>query len=326
MSLRKVALGLVFILVAQTAAFADSGDPLPPRKGPRNLTPEGTKAPNGEVNTRTGRVDYRIEDGRTPEPPPAGAGCAGEVEIQPADSEYDVTHVEQTKDKDGKVRSVVVKDYSVQVKTFACGGKVFGVVKRCKVGSGTCPPSKPRPRIAIRSVVRHLALDDTFTLPLPDIRFTPEPSNVAPLVGLPMFYGVPAEQWNREIVRVLHFCTGSGFDADCGTIEVHAKPTAVKFDPGASLEDKTIIESCQQPIPEVQSFEDARNEQKRKCAVVFQNAGVYDINIGLRYLLTATLLRYTWEGAESSIEKIPVNVWATISLPIHQVQPVLKNK
>ncbi len=256
--------------------------------------------------------------------PGAAVGWVG-VDIIPPDKDIDIVKDVITHDRNGK--QIVTSTYVRTERhiTYMCNGQVFKTIIRCI--RGDCPPPSTTPprKISINKLIKRLVDNGTLTLPMPEIVSTPKPSDIAPLVGMPFFYGVSATQFNEIITEPLTIC----FDEDCGSLIASAAPRAVYLDPKNSLpNDPDIKTTCRQPIPQINSAADAApGLPARNCAVVFQNAGHYTVEFGLAYELIWTINRWNFTQ-RPPIERgsKQLVVWTNTEITTHQIQPVLTNR
>jgi hypothetical protein len=327
---RCLAIALLLSVSVGTPATADSGVPISPSSR-ADEDPRGGGS-TGVTARKNGRVDLVATAGGsgTTDPgdqlPPGTVICMSEIEEQPEERVVDIKRKEITVDANNQEHTRLVYDHTEQQTIHSCGGQVIGIVRKCL--RGNCPPQPSLPpssaRVSIRSIVRTAAMRGSFQLPEPDAKWVPEPVRDAPLVGMPFFYGVSAEQWAQVIKRSLTVCTFGAY-VQCATIALKATIVGVAFDPLNSLRrEPGIRTTCKRPIPKVRSGDDAQREG-RDCAVVFQDSGVYDIRLGLDYRITATVTKSIDDFVRvTTNEPIDVTVWNTHSLIIKQFQPVLE--
>jgi hypothetical protein len=325
---RKV-VGVLAIAVAATVSnltpsFGDTSNPPPDnRSGNNNVIVTNPKGTNGKPVVGPTRVDLAAIAGAPPGDLPSGSGVCFSSTAVESKAEETVEYEEViTVDVNKKTIRKSVPLRTFEVKTYSCNGKVLGVSRKCV--SGKCPPAKKKKRPSIWSVVRYAVATDELMLDPPELILTPRPSSDAPLVGLPMFYGTTQAQWNLATIRYLSACSGGTDDYECQFLSVKINADTTLFDPGASLDDRSIRETCKRPTPDVHSFEDATNAG-RDCAVVFQNAGTFEVRFGLRYHLDVVVITFSEEdGANSRQADIYATAWQSMSLTTRQRQPVLK--
>jgi hypothetical protein len=339
----------------QAAAWAQTGKSPSPsgrRKSSQSVTPIPTGQPAGpstdgsNIPSGDGGLDLENSSGDPRDIEADAQSCGGAVQLHPRSVYEEVLGTATFTDKDGKRTTQTIVNEIWQVHTMMCGGKPFATVRKCVGGQKPCPPKHPR-RVSLKAIIGHGALRSTLTLPMPRMQFTPEESTDAPIVGLPMFYGINEQQWNDIPERELILCFVKP-TIDCVVLNVKAKPIAVKLDTAnavlvtnepenpnnhnpnntiASTPKKTIQETCQRPIPEVHNFTDAK-QQGRDCAVVFQNSGYYPaMRMGIKYNIVVNVVKWTLDETYSeSTTSMQANVWRTFTLNIKQFQPVLKRK
>ncbi len=334
MSKSRIALSLLICTVGLVSsslsrpAFADSGSPIPPSTTGADPRRGGT----GVTVKKDGKVDLQSTAGGSgaadqgDQLPANAAICMSEINEQPEERVVDIEHKEITVDANNVEHIRNVYDRTEQQTVYSCAGQVIGIVRKCI--RGNCPPQPSRPqtpaRISIRNAVRTATLRGTFQLPEPVAKWVPEPVRDAPLVGMPFFYGVSADQWRQVIKRSLTICTIGEF-VQCASIAVKATITGVEFDPLNSLKQEPGIRTtCKRSIPNVKSGDDARREG-RDCAVVFQDSGVYDIRLGLDYNIDATITKTIDDFIRiETRDPLTATVWNNHSLIVKQFQPVLK--
>jgi hypothetical protein len=330
---RRLTLTLLFLGYAASAAKAGPGN------GPDPLGGAKPKGGVAVVNSTDGTNVYgqpgiaRPDLTLTPGPqsdagddgdalPPGAAVCFGGIDIAPPDEDVDVFIDVVSRDRQGKRVVTHTYDRTERHITYMCNGQPFKTITRCIRGNCPPPSTKPPRRMSLNKVLNQLMASGTLTLPMPNITTTPKPSDIAPLVGMPFFYGVTAAQFNDIQTLPLTLC----FDEDCGSLILSAAPRAVYFNPKRSMpDDPSIKTTCKQPMPEIHSAADAaQGLPARNCAVVFQNSGHYPVEYGLAYELIWSINRWNFTQ-RPPIERgnKKVVVWTNTELTIHQIQPVL---
>jgi hypothetical protein len=229
-----------------------------------------------------------------------------------------------TKNADGSpiTRTEIVKRF--EIITYECRGAALRIVTRCifdKVTPGGCPPPRPHKKPNLRSLVNTLLKDHAIDLPLPRPVFAPQVKKTAPLVGLPFFYGVSAEQFNTPVSDDLRICFNE--EDDCASIRLSAVPERVIFDPGESLTNNALRTTCKQPTPAIASSASAGRAGK-DCMVTFQKAGSFPVEFILVYRLTWTLNEWSFVvGPPSTTESLPAAVPVPYIMVVKQRQPVV---
>ena len=140
-------------------------------------------------------------------------------------------------------RTEIVKRF--EIITYECQGALLRVVTRCifdNLTPGGCPPPRKHKKPSLRSLVNTLLKSRAIDLPLPRPVFAPQVKKTAPLVGLPFFYGVSAEQFNTPVSDNLRICFNE--EDDCASIRLSAVPERVIFDPKESLTNNTLRTTC----------------------------------------------------------------------------------
>jgi hypothetical protein len=264
------------------------------------------RPPQPRQNTSTTAKHVCTSLTRTGPPPPASENTVTETQTNP----------------DGTTQSV---QRTYQTINIPCGAGTYSAttcIKNCPTGA---PPADQPPDPY--ETANQAANQTPWITPTP--RFSPNINNpnTKPLVGLPLYYAIPPEQF-RPIYAYATACNGTA----CTHAWSKATPTAIHFTP----DDNTpTITTCTRPGEIIRTQQQAKTAGT-SCAHTYQTRGTYNTTITIHYTITGGINFNNNpnnpdddggdpddNGGDPPFNLGTQNINTQITITIHEYQPII---